>query len=668
MRMDKEKYSTYRKHSKYSYVQFEYVTCLDTETSHTDDNLIGWVYHWAINIGRKVYRGRKIEDLMNILNKICNIYNINEYNRLIIYVHNLSYDICYLEKHLEEKFGVKSRLDIKARKTLTFTCENGLEFRCSYLLSGMSLDKFSKEMKVEHKKLTGAVDHSIKRYPNSKLTVADIKYMYFDIISQSESITKKMQLDHDTPVTIPFTKTGYVRKWCRNKLRGDKKYRDTFRKTRLTLEQYLYLEDAYKGGYTHASYKYRGKKVTGNIKHYDFRSHYPTVMMFETYPMGKFIDVDIRSLEELKEINKKYCLLVTVKFTDGYLKKGHYFPLLQTERLKAGGIKKKDIVNNNGRVNAFRGEIELNLTFEDVELITDMYEFRYIEIERVQASGRGPIPNYLREGILEFLKGKTMYKGVDDYMCAFNKTLLNALYGMLCTKLIRPNIVLDESGIPHLEKLTYEERLEELDKYYNSRNNFNMFQIGVWVTAYARKWLYHFFNIIGEENVIYCDTDSAFFLSNGDIETAIETENGKLYKTALDLGAFIKHNGKIVNLGAFVDEEDNIKEFKCLHAKCYVVVDKYDQMNSTIAGVCKKGRNGNTINRELGSIDNLTDAFTFTDCGGTTAKYNNVKLIGVLTINGDDIEYGNSCIISDCEKTLRELDESEVQLWIDSLP
>lgn len=664
MKIEKEKFSTIRKRNKCAYIQFETVVCLDTETSHTDDNLVGWIYHWGINIGSKVYRGRDINELMNLLTKICTVYNVNEYRRLVIYVHNLSYDICYLERHLEKYFGYKSRLDIKSRKTLTYVCENGLEFRCSYLLSGMSLDKFSKEMKVEHKKLSGAVDHYIKRYPWSKLEFNDIKYMYYDIISLSESITKKMNLDNDNIVTIPYTKTGYVRRWCRRKLQGNTKYRNAFKKTRLSLEQYLYLEDAYKGGYTHASYKYRGKVVKGRIKHYDFRSHYPTVMMFESYPIGKFIDMDVTTLEELKDLNKKFCLLVTVELEDGYLREGHYFPLLQTDLLRKRGITRKNIVNNNGRANAFRGKAEVNLTYEDLELILDMYSIRNIKIIRCQASARGEIPSYLKEGILEFLKGKTEYKGIDAYMCQHNKTLLNSLYGMLCTKMIRDNIEYDEDGIPHAIKLEREEMEEALDKYYNSRNNFNMFQLGVWVTAYARKWLYHFFKIIGEENVIYCDTDSAFFISNGDIETAIEKENDKLYKTAINKTAFIKHKGKIVNLGAFVDEEDNIKAFKCLHAKCYVVIDKYDVMKCTIAGVVKKGRNGNTIENELGSIDNLKHEFTFTDCGGTTAIYNGRSDIGVYSIGDYKIEYGNSCIIKDCEKTLRELDEKELVLWL----
>ena len=70
-------------------------------------------------------------------------------------------------------------------------------------------------------------------------------------------------------------------------------------------------------------------------------------------------------------------------------------------------------------------------------------------------------------------------------------------------------------------------------------------------------------------------------------------------------------------------------------------------MHVTIAGVQKKGRNGHTRIKELGSIDELKHGKVFRDCGGTRCVY----------IEKNDIT--NSCaIILNTEKTLSTASDS----------
>lgn len=657
-------YIDIRDYNKYGRVDYNYTIpcCLDTETSHTNDNTIGWVYHFAINVGYNIYRGRNITDLINILIAIGEMYNTNDRNRLIIYVHNLSYDIVYLEHHIDYYIGIKSRLDIKSRKVLSVVLENGLELRCSYLLTGMSLDKFAKEMNTEHKKLTGAVNHNIIRYPISKLQITDILYMYNDITCLVEGLSKKMKKDNHTSCDIPYTKTGYVREYCKRKVKNDTAYKKLFIETKLDIETYRKLEKAYKGGYTHSSYKYRNKVVSGDIAHYDFRSHYPSVLMLEKYPMSKFkIDNSIVSISGIKRSVKSKAMLVTFSITNAVLKDDRYFPLLQVTDTINSGVSKKNIVNNNGRVQVLKGTATYTLTGEDFLLVTEMYNYSSIAVHEVISSIKGKIPVYLREAILEFFVGKTKYKDIDDYMCAHNKTLLNSLYGMLCTKLVRNEIEVNEKFEPHIKPLQTEEMEKILNKYYKNKNSFCMYQIGVWVTAYARKWLFDYFKAIGEENVLYCDTDSAFFIRNEENVKRIDELNNYWYNKAMKEKAYIKYNNKIVTFGAFIDENDNIVKFKTLHAKCYACINKYNRLSVTIAGVSKNGRNKNTIANELGDIDNLSDKFVFVDCGGTTSKYNNVSEICTYEYKYNEkvyhLEYANSCIICESEKQISALKE-----------
>ena len=87
-------------------------------------------------------------------------------------------------------------------------------------------------------------------------------------------------------------------------------------------------------------------------------------------------------------------------------------------------------------------------------------------------------------------------------------------------------------------------------------------------------------------------------------------------------------------------------------------------MNVTSEKKKKKGRNNKTISKELGSIDNLKDGFTFYNCGSTKSKYL-VSDCAIESINGHLTEYADSCIITENVKTLsyvsiKEYEEIEV--------
>ena len=55
--------------------------------------------------------------------------------RLVVYVHNLSYEFQFMRKH----FTWKSVFSIDSRKPIYAVTDFGIEFRCSYILSGYSL-------------------------------------------------------------------------------------------------------------------------------------------------------------------------------------------------------------------------------------------------------------------------------------------------------------------------------------------------------------------------------------------------------------------------------------------------------------------------------------------------------------------------------------------------
>ena len=113
---------------------------LDTETSHNHNKEcpITWVYQWAFEYDGLCVAGRTPTQLIDVLKKLKKTYQLDYMHRIIIYIHNASYDLTYLMPYIENAFGPGKILATKPHKILSFTV-GGFEFRCSYMLSNRSL-------------------------------------------------------------------------------------------------------------------------------------------------------------------------------------------------------------------------------------------------------------------------------------------------------------------------------------------------------------------------------------------------------------------------------------------------------------------------------------------------------------------------------------------------
>ena len=74
---------------------------LDTETSHNHDeeNPVGWIYQWAFEFNGQCIVGRKPSRLCKVLAYIKKKHHLSSERRVVVYVHNLSYDITYIYKY-----------------------------------------------------------------------------------------------------------------------------------------------------------------------------------------------------------------------------------------------------------------------------------------------------------------------------------------------------------------------------------------------------------------------------------------------------------------------------------------------------------------------------------------------------------------------------------------
>lgn len=654
---------------------------LDTETSwnHDMENPIGWIYQWAFKFGEEIQIGRKPSEFIESLKEIKEYYSLDDRNKIIIYVHNLSFDIQYLKNYLIEEFGEYKILAVSEHHFISFTI-SGFEFRCSYKLSNKSLSKWCKDLGCKHQKLVGAIDYQKINYQDDELSQIDWDYQLEDVYCLDEAIEKQLQLYSDTLATIPLTSTGYVRREARKHYREHKKEFKRFQDTKLNPTTYDFCKRTFSGAITHGNRFLADKTLTGNMKHRDFVSHYPSNQRTQDFPLGKFVFYGSEiSLTKLKSLMKQYCLLIELFLCDIELKTPNIsFPYLQESKVRQGRLTKQYIISDNGRILKMNGYTCIIVTELDLKWIVKQYKGK-IKTGKVFIAQKGKLPEYLIETIDEFMFGKSHFKLLAkretdletklDYELSTMKAKngLNGIYGMSATDIIRDEYLMDVNG--NWTKNVSIDIQGSLDRYYKSRNNFLAYQYGVWTTAHARNELMDFIELIGYDKAIYCDTDSIFYFSDEETEKKIEDYNTELRKKSEELKAYVDVDGERIYYNQFELEPEEINKFRFLHAKCYAYEDR-GELHCTIAGVNRDkyifDSNGNSIKitreEELGSIDELKHKKVFHKLGGTRCIYTEISSTK-LFIEGHLTEVSSSAIICEVEKTLNYSIDDNAELF-----
>ena len=120
----------------------ETTTVEDKFQKYHDDkkHYIGFMYVWQFCICDKVCFGRTWEEFQEFLDRLAEKLLLHTSKRLVIYVHYLAFEFQFMRNFIdvENVFARKKRVPLKVQ------ANNSFEFRCSYFLSNMSLDKFIK--------------------------------------------------------------------------------------------------------------------------------------------------------------------------------------------------------------------------------------------------------------------------------------------------------------------------------------------------------------------------------------------------------------------------------------------------------------------------------------------------------------------------------------------
>ena len=476
------------------------------------------MYIWIFGINDNIYYGRTWEELYIFLSEIES--NVN--NKKIVYVHNLSYEFQFLRNifKFSKVFSRKSRKVIKCQID-----EFNIEFRCTYYLTNVKLEKLPEIYGLKTKKLVGNLDYIKIRTSQTKLSRKELNYCENDCLILYEYIKKELER-YENVKKIPLTSTGHVRQELKDKIKRNYKYRYKVKKANNTDGKiYNFLVSAFMGGYTHANWLYTGE-IIKNVTSYDFTSSYPYVMTTHKFPMTEFKKCRIKSYNQILP-NLAY--LLKVRFTNIKCKYFNTF-ISQNKCLKV----KKGRYDNGRIVEA--EEIEIILTDVDFKFILKSYTGKY-EILESYFSIYGYLPNELIEFTLNKYKIKTEYKGIKEKELEYNleKAKFNSIYGMCVTNNIKDEILFDNLTGWEEVPLENEEILCKLED--EKKKGFLSFSWGVWVTAWARINLLE--NIIKlDEYVIYSDTDS-LKLKEGFNKNVIDEYNKnvveKIKKTSEDL-------------------------------------------------------------------------------------------------------------------------------------
>lgn len=570
------------KKKKQFYINLACSFDIETSSFYNGDIKTAIMYIWQFAINDDVILGRTWNDFRHLIEALAVKYG-TENKRLVVYVHNLSYEFQFMRKRFKW-------LDIFAtdeRKPLYCVTESNIEFRCSYRLSGYSLATVAKNL-TRHsiKKLVGDLDYTQLRTPQTIIAKNELDYCINDVLIVTAYINECLD-EYKNICDIPLTQTGKVRRYVRKNCLADKQYKYLMRKLTLTSVEYLQLRKAFQGGFTHANAMY-STIICDDVTSYDFTSSYPTVMVSEKFPMSKGQYIGAVDGKQFEYYRQNYCCMFDVQYTN-IIAKVDYENYISLSKCS----KCENPIVNNGRI--FKADSVITTITEcDFDIISRLYNYDTFEIRNLYIYHKNYLPKPFILSVLRLYNDKTQLKDVEGKETEYlhSKEMLNSCYGMSVTDLLNDEYIYEldtwETSEANLDNA--------IDEYNNDFNRFLFYPWGVWVTAYARRNLFSGITSV-QNDYIYSDTDSIKIFNAEKHKGYIENYNRMIEKKLQNMCSHYNidfnlckpktKDGVEKMLGVW-DYDGHYKRFKSLGAKRYLVEKNNGDMSMTVAGVNKK--------------------------------------------------------------------------------
>lgn len=608
------------------FTQKELVAMDDDERAevHARTEPLGCVYAWMFGIRGKCVLFRSWESALAFFDTLAAHYKTNKNRRLIVWVHNLSYEFQWMRKRMNwrEVFSVGDREVVRC------LLSNGIELRDSLILAKLPLEKVGEELRTyKIQKQVGKLDYELIRTPATPLTKDEEHYCINDCLVLCAYIWEKCQDDGDI-TKIPMTDTGYVRRHTRKaclQCGKNKSYIKMIQGLRLSVSDYVILKDAFAGGFTHGCWDHFAdvfrderteerpqwwfdRRVSSN----DETSAYPAMMLARKYPMTCFTEHDdIKTIGDVWDYKRAgfatvfririWGLRGAKKWTRRTGCRGEHV----LSKSKCYIPKGSKVAIDNGRLISAE-YLETAMTDVELEYFSHFYEWDAHEVYDARCAMYGYLPREIIEATLYFYEGKTTLKDVQDKVALYlkRKGQLNSEYGMMVMDIVRQvcNYSSGEWQIRNPEEFELDEMDGAIEMYNSDKNRFTFFAWGVWITAYARARL---IKAIGWElylDHVYCDTDSLKHLYHDRHARFFEEEDKKIIREieecldyyVIDKAAMRPKTVEDVEkpIGVW-DYEGTYKQFKMCGAKRYLAEHWNKkkgewEIEATVAGCNKK--------------------------------------------------------------------------------
>lgn len=590
---DTETATVYRYQEMNGHPKSEYWERFDPRRNNDEQNVadvVSYVVSWQFGINDDIFVGRELDDFtafIEILSK--------KWERAgcygVIYVHNFGFDFEFLRNVISdwEVFARKPREPMYAI-TKTYSCI----FRDSAVLSGASLARTAKEYHLPVTKKVGEWDYAKIRTPLTPLTDNEYDYAAYDCLVIYEFI-RYMHKEYGDVTKIPLTQTGRVRKVAKAILSDRKYMRRVSSLQTIDTELYRQFTRATRGGDCHANVMHVDTLLY-NVISSDESSAYPGVMVSRYYPMSRF---SVTPTVDLAKLDGNYAYLIDVIFYQMSTRT----PVTYISASKCTELS-TDAVLDNGRV-VKCDCVRLTMTDVDYDIIRRAYKWQNYEILTAYKSRYGLLPTPYVDYIMQLYDAKTSLKQSDDDPdfdetkygeYTRSKQYINALYGMMLTSPLNPDVKYTENEWQPVTELTNEEVTEKLREMSEPYHSFLAYQWGIWVTAWARHNLYDVI-FVDPKNCVYNDTDSIKHFASEKIDKAIAAYNkanerrvkANLKAHGIDRPCtYIDYKGVAHTIGNF--EPDGVYEqFITFGAKKYAYVDsKARKLGITVSGLNKK--------------------------------------------------------------------------------
>ena len=445
-----------------------------------------------------------------------------------VYFHNLAFDGTFLLDWISRN-GWEWRSDDKGSGSLFYTtligdtnqfysvtmCFNRfrkVQFYDSLKIIPMSVEQMAKSYGLEM--LKGHIDYDAYREPGHILTEEEVSYLKNDVLIVSQVV----KMFHDAGLNKMTIGSNAL--W---------KYKETVGKehgfrTRFPIidaDTDEFIRRAYKGGFTYADKRFRGKEVGEGLV-FDINSLYPSVMYYEDMPCG-----NPHWFDGEPDFDDWEFPLWIAKVTCYFGLKEKHIPCIQLK----GNLRFKQ----TEYLEYSDGMATMTVSSVDWKLYNEQYDIQVVQWHggfkfcAIQGMFRKYIDFWMEEKVRATEEGNSGRRQIA-------KLMLNSLYGKFATRneaVARKPVF--EDGTVSFEDLEPEERKPVY------------LPVGIFITAYARYKTVSSAQML-YDRFLYADTDSLHILGT-DIPEELDIDQ-------TELGAW-KHEG-------------TFKKAKFLRAKCYM--------------------------------------------------------------------------------------------------